>query len=138
MIKKIKMVIVLAAIALVIWMLVPVVCSKVSVSENTSCKVVYQYGDISFSEVLTTEESSAVAQILDGKVKTRYWGSTPSCGYDRNIAIEVNGIRYALACDKCATLKVCGSFNTYIELTQEERNILEVIFSARGGKFPCV
>lgn len=113
-------------------------CSKVSVSENASCKVVYQYGDISFSEALTTEEASAVAQILAGKVKTQYWGSTPSCGYDRNIAIEVNGTRYALACDKCATLKVCGSVNTYIELTQEERNILEGIFTARGGKFPCV
>lgn len=125
-------------ISLGILLLTLIGCSKVSVSENVSYKVVYQYGDISFSEELTAEEATAVAQILNGKTKTRYWLSIPSCGYDENIAIEVNGIRYALACDKCATLKVCGSVNTYIELTEEERNILEAIFTARGGIFPCV
>lgn len=125
-------------IVLTILMLAFTGCGKVSVSENSSCKVVYQYGDISFSDELTTEEVAAVVQILDGKVKTQSWLSTPSCGFDDDIAIVVNGTRYAMACDKCATLKVCGSVNTYIELTQEERNILEAIFTARGGKFPCV
>ena len=125
-------------VSLVILLLTLIGCSKVSISESASCKVDYQYGDISFSETLTAEEASAVARILNGKVITRYWFSAPSCGFDQNIAIEVNGVRYALACDKCATLKVCGSVNTYIELTQEERNVLEAIFTARDGKFPCV
>lgn len=121
-------------------MLLPAItgCSKVTVSENASYKVVYQYDDISFSEELTADEATAVAQILDGKAKMRYLLSTPSCGFDKNIAIVVNGTHYALACDKCTTLKVCGSVDTYIELTQAERDILEAIFTARGGKFPCV
>ena len=113
-------------------------CGRVSVSGDPSCRVIYQYGDISFSETLTAEEASAVARILNGKVITRYWFSTPSCGFDRNIALEVNGVRYAIACDQCATLMVCGTINSYIELTREERDVLEAIFTARGGKFPCV
>lgn len=125
-------------IALAILLPVLTGCSKVSVSENASYKVVYQYDDISFSEELTAEEAAAVAQILGGKVKSRYWLNTPSCGFDENIAIIINGQRYALACDKCTTLKVCGTVNTYIEVTQAERDILEAIFTARGGKFPCV
>lgn len=120
-------------------MLLPMIgCSRLSVSENGSYKVVYQYADISFSEELTAEEAAAVVQILNGKVKTQSWLGTPSCGFDKNIAIVINGTRYALACDKCTTLKVYGAANTYIELTQAERDVLEAIFTIRGGKFPCI
>lgn len=137
-IGKMKWIKTILCIALAILLPVITGCSKVSVGENPFCKVVYQYDNISFSDELTAEEVSAVAQILDGKVKTQYLLSTPSCGFDNNIAIVINGTHYALACDKCATLKVCGAANTYIEITQEERDILEAIFTARGGKFPCV
>lgn len=113
-------------------------CSKVSVSENASAKVVYDYNGISFSEVLTEQETAAVAQILNGKRTVSYWGSTPSCGFDSDIAIVIGGTRYALACDKCTTLKVCGTLATYIEISQSERDVLEKIFTSRGGKFPCV
>lgn len=113
-------------------------CSKVSVSENASAKVVYDYNGISFSEVLTEQETAAVAQILNGKRTVSYWGSAPSCGFDSDIAIVIGGTRYALACDKCTTLKVCGTLATYIEISQSERDVLEKIFTSRGGKFPCV
>lgn len=113
-------------------------CSKVSVSASASAQVIYDRNGISFSEALTAEEAATVAEILDGKSKVNYWSSTPSCGFDENVAIEIEGTRYALACDKCPTLKICGTLTTYIEISEAERNVLEAIFTARGGKFPCI
>lgn len=113
-------------------------CSKVSVSVSASAKVIYECNGVSFSETLTEQETAAVAEILNGKSKVIYWGSTPSCGFDEKVAIEIGGTRYALACDKCPTLKVCGTLVTYIEISQSERDVLEAIFTSRGGKFPCV
>ena len=113
-------------------------CGQVSVSADASAQVIYDCNGISFTEALTEQEVAAVAEILDGKSKTNYWSSTPSCGFDENVAIEIGGTRYALACDKCPTLKICGTLTTYIEISEAERNVLEAIFTARGGKFPCI
>lgn len=112
-------------------------CGRVSVPQNASSKIVYQYNGVSFEEDLTPEEAALVAEILNGKAKTRFIMSTPSCGFDENIAIVINGTPYALARDRCATLQVCGAVATYIALSQSERDALEALFTTRGGTFPC-
>ena len=96
--------------------------------------VTYTYGDISFTEKMTAEELAAVARILDGKVYAMELG-VPSCGFNEKIAIIVDGKAFMLACDKCGTVQ-CGM--RFIHLSDAEREILESIFTSRGGSFPCV
>ena len=113
-------------------------CATVRIKSNPTGKVVYNCNGISFEEDLTAEELAAVIEILDGKEqKMSLFSGTPSCGFDPNIAIIINGIRYALACDKCGTLQNCSNL-CYIDVSDSERFILEEIFTSRGGKFPCI
>lgn len=96
--------------------------------------VTYTYGDISFTEKMTAEELAAVARILDGKVYAMEFG-VPSCGFNEKIAIIIDGKAFMLACDKCGTVQ-CGI--RFIHLSDAEREVLESIFTSRGGSFPCV
>jgi hypothetical protein len=96
--------------------------------------VTYTYGDISFTDKMTAEELAAVARILDGKVYAMELG-VPSCGFNEKIAIIVDGKTFMLACDKCGTVQ-CGM--RFIHLSDAERDVLERIFTSRGGEFPCV
>lgn len=92
---------------------------------------------ITFEEELTEAETNAVVKILEGKNYDFYFGSTPSCGFDQNIAIIVNGVRFAIACDSCGTLLSYRNLQ-YVEISNEERAVLEELFTSRGGKFPCI
>ena len=54
---------------------------------------------------------------------------------NEKIAIIVDGKTFMLACDKCGTVQ-CGM--RFIHLSDAERDVLERIFTSRGGEFPCV
>ena len=126
------------SLLVVILMVSMVGCSTVRMKRNPTGKVVYDCNGISFEDDLTAEELAAVIEILDGKEqKMSLFSGTPSCGFDPNIAIIINGTRYALACDKCGTLQNCSNL-CYIDVSDSERLILEEIFTSRGGKFPCI
>ena len=87
---------------------------------------------------LTPEEVAAVSDILNGKQQEmNLQEGIPSCGFNREIAIIIDGTRYALACDKCGTLQNCSNLR-YISVSDAERQVLETIFTSRGGKFPCI
>lgn len=112
-------------------------CRPIHHPENATGKVIYDCNGIYFEEELTPEEVSAVLGILNGKVAASVLEGSPSCGFDRDVAIIIDGTRYALACDKCGTLKVWGTMR-YIHISDGERAVLEEIFTSRGGKFPCI
>lgn len=113
-------------------------CSRVSLDDVDSGTVTYNYNGISFTENLTAEEVKAVVEILDGKKQySGFLNGIPSCGFDPDIAIIIDGTRYALACDKCGTLQNCTTLR-YIDISDEEREVLEQIFTSRGGTFPCI
>lgn len=113
-------------------------CLAVSIPEDAEGKVVYDINGIFFEDDLTAEEVAAVAKVLNGKAQdSPILSGTPSCGFDRNVAIIINGTRYALACDKCGTVQNCSTL-AYIHLSDAEREILEEIFTSRGGIFPCI
>ena len=96
--------------------------------------ITYSYGEIEFTESLTDEEVKTVARILSGKIP---FADNPSCGYTKEIAICIGGWTFALACDRCADVKICET-GKYIRFSDEERDTLEEMFTSRGGVFPCV
>ena len=113
-------------------------CMPISISDGATGKVVYDYNGVSFEDDLTADEVAFVAKILNGKSQDAgLFSGVPSCGFDRDIAIIIGGTRYALACDKCGTLQNCSTL-AYIHISDSERQILEEIFTSRGGKFPCI
>ncbi len=100
--------------------------------------VTYRYGDISFAEELTAEEVRAVSQALNGKFKQdMYLFGVPACGFDGDISITVGDTTYLLACDSCGTVAIEGT-RYYMDISDTERDILEEIFTSRGGEFPCL
>lgn len=113
-------------------------CTTISHDSDAAGKVVYDYKEVRFEEDLTAEEVAAVVAILNGKKQEiALFSGTPSCGFDRDIAIIIDGTRYALACDRCGTLQNCDTL-AYVHISDAERQVLEEIFTSRGGTFPCI
>ena len=113
-------------------------CSRVSIDGSSGGTVKYQVGTTRFTDDLTEDEVADVAKILNGK--SAYSSTvigTPSCGYSFDVSITIDGSTYALAMDKCTTVKLMEK-DLYIDITNDERNVLEQIFISRGGEFPCV
>ena len=112
-------------------------CCMVTIGSAEDGTVVYDRYGISFEEKLTEEEVKAVKNILNGKAIDFSFIGRPACGFDDNVAIIIDGRRFALACDKCGTVKDYSSMG-YIHISDAERQVLEEIFTSRGGKFPCI
>ena len=113
-------------------------CSTIRIKSNAVGKVVYHYNGVSFEDDLTAEELAAAIKILNGKEqKMSLFSGIPSCSFNPDVAIIIDGTRYALACDKCGTLQNCSNL-CYIDVSETERQVLEEIFTSRGGKFPCI
>lgn len=115
-------------------------CSRVSIGDGAEGKVVYYYdaAGVEFSEELTEEELETVISILDGKERksTSVWG-VPSCGFSPEIGFIIDGTTYMMARDTCETLMIYGSMD-YIDVSAQEQDMLEAIFTSRGGEFPCI
>lgn len=102
---------------------------------NPDCAVItYSYEDIYIWEELYGDDVDTVVKILDGKIETR---DNPSCGFSEDISITIGGNTFALACDRCGIVKNCTT-GKYISISDSERDILENLFTTRGGKFPCI
>lgn len=102
---------------------------------NADCGVLtYSYGDIYIWEELYGKDVADVVEILNGKLEHN---DNPACGFDDEISITIGGRTFALACDSCGVVKDCTT-GKYIYISDGERDILESLFTSRGGKFPCV
>lgn len=101
----------------------------------TSATVIFDdYQGTAFEEPLTREETIAVKKILMGKIR---WPEMiygiPACGFSRSYAIEIDGVRYMLAWDSCGVLCAESSqaSKSYINISDSERDIMEVFFASR-------
>lgn len=112
----------------------------VRIAPDAEGSVVYinEYTGVSFEDELTAEETDAVVKVLNGKAQySGFLTGIPSCGFDGDIAIIIDGVRYAVARDTCGTLQVCHTLH-YIDISNEEVAVLHEIFEKRGGTFPCI
>lgn len=109
-------------------------CGKVSVDKNQPVELVYKYAGASVDVQLTEQESEQIISIVVGK---ELYFDNPSCGFDDNVSLRVNGKIFCPACDTCCTVKDCSS-GQFFNISQAERDIIEEIFESHGGHFPCV
>lgn len=127
----------IVCVALVLLMVLFIGYNRVWLGFDMSGWVVYDRNGISFEMDLSGEEVMAVKEVLNGKMIDPSFMSTPACGFDYDVAIIINGRRFGLALDGCGTVQYFGSLG-YIHISAEEQDVLEGIFTARGGKFPCI
>ena len=128
----------LIAFMLVLLMVISMMgCGRISLDSDATGTVTYRFGDVSFEESLTPAEVKAVVEILNGKEQYNDFLGTPSCGFSTDISITIDGVCFAIARDKCGTVKNCANGN-YIDISDEERQTLETIFTSHGGRFPCI
>ena len=105
-------------------------------TDSTKVILHFHYGENDIHEELTENEAEEIRKMISGKFYTLELG-TPSCGFTKDVSIEIGGKYYCPACDNCTTI-YDPNVDRYFEITEEQRSILEDIFSAHGGVFPCV
>lgn len=130
-----------AAVALIV--IVTFCAAKSAIPPSGKVVYKYEYAGVEFEDDLTSEEVAAVQDIVRGKARHTMLISMPSCGWSWDIAIIINGTRYVLARDTCGTVFIgsellpIGTF-FYIDISNEEQDVLEEIFTSRGGIFPAI
>ncbi len=139
--KRKKTVILVVTVVLVVVLMAR--CMPLSAGLSSG-RVVYKntYTGVSFEDTLSEDELKAVIDVINGKTRHSMLLVIPSCGWDWDIAFIINGTRYMLALDTCGTVFIGGVIPnaafTYIDVTNEEQDVLEAIFTSRGGTFPCI
>lgn len=128
----------LLCIALVLFILFTCcACSTTSVPDGETVELRFIYADKNINVVLSDDEGERIIDILDGKIYDPIFSGTPSCGFDENISLRVDGHAYAIACDTCKNIQDCESLR-YFSVTQEEIQYIHSLFEKYGGHFPCV
>lgn len=101
---------------------------KVSVSENAEMMIRGAEFDY---EPLSESEASTIREIFDGK--QTYFDSGLSCPFYEEVAIKIGNDIFMPACDDCDIVKVN---NSYISISEKERDDLIQIFNNYGQTFP--
>lgn len=131
--RKRKIVVFILILLIVAWLLS--YCVPVHGFWSTG-RIIYQvdYDEVNFEEDLTEEEMTAVLQILRrNRIKIPI-GYTYGCMWEWGVAIVIDSVRYMLATDACGTIFVGGW--GIIDISMEERAVLEAMFTSRGATFP--
>ena len=131
--KKRKILVYILTALTVAWLLG--YCFPIHGSQSKG-RIVYQveYDEVSFEEELTEEEMAAVIQILRRNRLKIPIGYTSGCMWDYGVAFVIDDTRYMLATDDCGTIFV-GRWGL-MDISLEEREVLEVMFTSRGATFP--
>lgn len=110
-------------------------CFPIHGSRSTG-RIVYQveYDEVSFEEELNEEEMDALLRIIRSNRTKIPIGYTSGCMWHRGVAFVIGNTRYMLATDDCGTIFVGGW--GLIDISQEERAVLEAMFTSRGATFP--
>ena len=130
--RKRKIVVFILILLIVAWLLS--YCVPVHGFWSTG-RIIYQvdYDEVNFEEDLTEEEMTAVLQILRrNRIKIPI-GYTYGCMWEWGVAIVIDNVRYMLATDACGTIFVGGW--GIIDISMEERAVLEAMFTSRGATF---
>ena len=110
-------------------------CEKKAIEIDRTDKVVlnYSYKNVVFDEELPQSEAEKMIEIINGK---SIRSDNPSCGFSEEISITIGDYIFCVAQDGDGFLKV--EDGKYIILDDEERAVLDELFSKYGGTFPCV
>ena len=112
-------------------------CSKTSVSNNADVTLSFVYGDDNIRVTLEDDEAEKVIDILNGNDYNPFSSGVPSCGFDKNISLQVSGRTFAIACDTCNCIQDLGNLR-YFDIPQENMDYIHSLFKKYGGYFPCI
>ncbi len=134
---RIGILVVVLVLALILALVLCLRGCTVRIDAQSTGRVVYDAHGVKFEDELTADEIAAVMEVLDGEWMEASILGKPSCGFDKNIAIVIDGRRFAMGLDGCGTLWVVDS-SSYIHISDAEQDVLAKIFNSRGGKIPGV
>ena len=109
-------------------------CGHVTVTEGASAQLRFCYLDETIDVRLSKEEAAQLRSIVNGKT---LYSDNPSCGFSEDVSFEIDGIVFCPACDTCCIVTESSS-GKFFDVSQAERDVIEMIFEAHGGFFPCV
>ena len=112
-------------------------CSKTNVSNNADVTLSFVYGDDNIHVTLEDDEAEKVIDILNGNDYNPFSSGVPSCGFDKNISLQVSGRTFAIACDTCNTVQDLGNLR-YFDIPPEDMDYIHSLFQKYGGYFPCI
>ncbi len=112
-------------------------CTQTSVSEGEDVVLTFVYMEADIRVTLETEEAEKVISILDGNDYDSIGSGIPSCGFDENISLTVDGRVFAVACDTCNYLQDMGNYR-YFSIPKEDMAYIHSLFQKYGGYFPCI
>ena len=112
-------------------------CSQTSVPNGSDVTLTYIYGGKDIRITLEDDEAKKVIAILDGNDYDPISMGFPSCGFDRNVSLNVGGHTFAIACDTCNCIQDLGNLR-YFDIPIEDMEYIHSLFEKYGGFFPCV
>ena len=108
-------------------------CSKTSVSEDADVTLTFK--DIRIT--LEDSEAKKVVDILNGNSYDPVSSGVPSCGFDKNVSLEIGGCVFAIARDTCNSIQDLSNLR-YFSISQEDMEYIHSLFEKYGGYFPCI
>ncbi len=112
-------------------------CTKTSVNKNADVYLSFVYGEDNIRVTLEDEEAEKVIGILNGNDYEPISSGVPSCGFDKNISLKVDGQTFAIACDTCNYIQDLGNLR-YFDIPKEDMKYIHSLFQKYGGYFPCI
>lgn len=109
-------------------------CGMVTVRGDGEAVLRFVYGEESLSQVLTPEEVEQMAERFDQKILLT---DSPSCGFDEDISITIDGQVFAVARDNCGIIQHRDS-GRYFSVSEEDIAFIHALFEQYGGDFPCI
>ena len=112
-------------------------CAKTSVNKNADVTLSFVYGENDIHVKLDDSETQKIIDILNGNNYNPISSGVPSCGFDKNISLKVDGRTFSIACDTCNCIQDLGNLR-YFDIAKEDMDYIHSLFEKYGGYFPCV
>jgi len=110
-------------------------CERVNMDFVKDATAIFVYKNNNIVHQLNDDEVSTIKNIFNGK---KMYSDNPSCGFDETISVKFNNTQtFCIARDTCPIV-YWKEKNTYIKLSESEKNILYDLLSQYGFFFPCL
>lgn len=107
----------------------------VELAAGTPVTLICRDAEHDIEERLSDEEAAQIIAIFDGKERYSDIPAEPLCGFEENYAFRIGERTFCPACDSCRDAMEYET-GLILDLTQEERDTIDAIYAAHGGRFP--
>ena len=121
-----------AAFLLLLWG-----CSETRLSSGSDVTLNFRVYGENICVKLPEDESQKVIEILDGNSYRSFLDGIPSCGFSKEVSLEVDSRVFAIARDTCNCVQDLGNLK-YFNISKEDIEYIHTLFEKYGGYFPCI